>query len=1558
MADLSNLSDDELFAIAGIDQGPSSDQNSWFEDFQRGLPIAAEALRSGLARMPSATARGAAGLTEAAGNLLPDWMGAERMRDRGVGARMSADAWDANVRSQTDPQALAAADTVAGFAGMVPQLISGPVALPMLTNTAFGNTYADARERGRTPNESLLAGSVDAGLTAATMSMPLGILQGGRGPLAKTLGSGSAMSLMTMPMVAQQAIKDRLTTQQPIDSASYLDRVNPFSDAGQSEYLGNFATGALLPLIPQFHGVSAPKPQIETPAPVSEPNPINHLESGIKPDPKAVQMGIDNARRFTAAKEATQKRADDTRAFMEARAARTKEVKAERFDPIQQVAENKPSTNSILEIGSGKSLEVAKRNSLVVRPDLMQFRQGTDKKTGVSESNKIEGKEWDPIKGGVITVWEPTPETAKKLDIEPGKLVVVNGHHRVEYGDRVNNDTYAIHRLKEADGISYEDARILGAELNIVDNKGDFRDKLVFFKGLTEKYGKEIAQQRAKDLGIKDRIAPNVAFNGSDYLLDSARNGKISEQQAGTIVVYAKGSEKAQAAGVEAAKENPDISTKELAAKTSSVAAEDLFFGGDQADMFAQDPPELKAYLRQRRADYIKEQLTAADETVSHLARAVKDYEGAKRQLKDPGEISDLIDRYGQAKATQEEWHNWTDHRDIRDVIQQREVQWRKDYAQNPKLTPDQPQQEMFADPTKTGEEGALKIGQISGDIYDRIKGTFENVGLASRNEVQKLPESERFVGGRMDVQLLPRSMVSTFRKVFTSPRVWAQKFPELESIYRIGQDRLKLEAQEAFKMNDILQPYWKLSKQERAPLDEFMAKDREATAKAIKAGEKPPPLTTQDLQKQGFSDSQIEAYKAVRKSMNHALNRLQFIFEHKGRAITDAKAKTEYMKNVQTFINLMRRQRYVPFSRYGEGFEVASTFSNGDTAYREFFDTRAEAIAAKKRLESESGNLVVARERPRMDPEAWDDLPFNMLGIKKHFDMAKWTKISDTGVPMLSFTKHLIEASLVPGYEKNLARSIADYSLGLSRYVAREFYAPEMQRELEGINPETTPEARVLVKKYIKDLDKSSPIVSRVMNVSNFMNLAASPVSAAVNATQSFTTTYPELLRHANPKVAAEILGSSFLDAGNYLFKGGKGLSPELVGGLKLALEQGNLESQALNELRRVRQDSQLSGKFEKLNETLLTPFTAVEKMNRVVAFISGFKVATQQGIGGIERIKFAEDFVDTTQFVTNRGNLPEIARNPVGRVLLQYKTSYLGNYLRFLRNNLNKEGAKTFATSVGVASMLAGYGAIPFMKELVKVAESFGFDVTGSLRELLGKNFSDVVVSGLPAKLAGIDLSASTGIEILPEFDMSKTSSLVRAFGGPTVDYAVTRPMKALEILRGAPTWDSPQTTMALEQVLPRFLRNPLMAARTAASGKLMDSQGNQLLPNPDIPGDKPPTSYEIFAMAIGANPTRKATATREKRRIMQLEDRGANAGKYLKDRLANAVRNKNPQQIRAVLNEIAQALGEAKKPSERFDMRAQDLKKRINPSPYKNVPKRLLPEAAQIIRQERGL
>ncbi len=89
--------------------------------------------------------------------------------------------------------------------------------------------------------------------------------------------------------------------------------------------------------------------------------------------------------------------------------------------------------------------------------DRFQFRAHPDD-AGVRPEDRIEG-EFDPLlHGGTLLIYEQ----------KDGKLFVVDGHHRLELAHRSCTDViFSARVLRERDGVSAEDAKILGAYLNL-----------------------------------------------------------------------------------------------------------------------------------------------------------------------------------------------------------------------------------------------------------------------------------------------------------------------------------------------------------------------------------------------------------------------------------------------------------------------------------------------------------------------------------------------------------------------------------------------------------------------------------------------------------------------------------------------------------------------------------------------------------------------------------------------------------------------------------------------------------------------------------------------------------------------------------------------------------------------------------------------------------------------------------------------------------------------------------------------------------------------------------
>lgn len=139
----------------------------------------------------------------------------------------------------------------------------------------------------------------------------------------------------------------------------------------------------------------------------------------------------------------------------------------------------------------GRVLPTARFNArdIGVDAELMQFKSGGEE-FGVTE--RLQGVvEWDPMAAGMVTVWEG-------LD---GKVLVADGHQRLGLAKRImaSNPGMEIELpafvLREADGITARDARVLTALKNIGEGTGTARDAAKVLRDAGPEYEALIAKR-------------------------------------------------------------------------------------------------------------------------------------------------------------------------------------------------------------------------------------------------------------------------------------------------------------------------------------------------------------------------------------------------------------------------------------------------------------------------------------------------------------------------------------------------------------------------------------------------------------------------------------------------------------------------------------------------------------------------------------------------------------------------------------------------------------------------------------------------------------------------------------------------------------------------------------------------------------------------------------------------------------------------------------------------------------------------------------------------------
>lgn len=202
--------------------------------------------------------------------------------------------------------------------------------------------------------------------------------------------------------------------------------------------------------------------------------------------------------------------------------------------PVPAAAVVKDSFTTDLAAGDVRRVPA---EAIATRPDLMQFKRMDETATGINAEDKLGGK-WDDLKAGNLLLWEPADPAAHGLE-DGEKYIVANGHHRFEFGERQDVPAYNAQVVREADGISAQDARSLAAEINIADGKGTIYDQVKFLRNESATHGADEAVARAGRTGIKGRQAAAIAFQAGPDLYDSFVNERVKPDQAEAIAAAA-----------------------------------------------------------------------------------------------------------------------------------------------------------------------------------------------------------------------------------------------------------------------------------------------------------------------------------------------------------------------------------------------------------------------------------------------------------------------------------------------------------------------------------------------------------------------------------------------------------------------------------------------------------------------------------------------------------------------------------------------------------------------------------------------------------------------------------------------------------------------------------------------------------------------------------------------------------------------------------------------------------------------------------------------------------
>ena len=1075
-------------------------------------------------------------------------------------------------------------------------------------------------------------------------------------------------------------------------------------------------------------------------------------------------------------------------------------------------------------------IRYVKAKEIAVRPKVMQWRTDIEDPTsGTRKENAIAGP-WDEGKAGILILWEPRDKAKYGLSGDE-KYVLADGHHRLKGGLDRGVEDYAVKIIREADGYTDRLARAYAAEVNIAQGRGNVNDTATWFREIAKEYGRDEAINRAKNLGTEiSRNGKTIGLDAENDVYLAFKQTKIDADQALLIAKVGAG--------------NPDVQREGLRAALKGKRGDDL-----KAEMLAsQGETETDPARRKAKVEAIKiltKDLKTEKDVLS--SAKVKDLENVTSLVK----VTDreaALQRADKIKGELKDWANWSKFADLRKLVSQKTDEI---YSAMPAAEKaGDAQTDLFAATPKkesrwNKERGAVVFPfgpkrSLKEAVNDYLTPEGVTVLDQDMDRINQTSIQNRYFRGRLksgqDLGILS-DVLATYRKAAVFPKTVAEKFPEFRPVFETALDTEKFRNKISSSLVDVAKPYFQLEDKTRV---------NKALIAARKSGA---PVDDAVLKNNwGLSDPEIGAYKAVRNAMDASFEILKNTFIAKGH--TPEKA--------QAFVDALKTENYVPFSRFGNLF-VAGYDKNSNLVHFSLHENKAEYAATRERL-NKQGISTRAGEVLKPSSAAYEGVPVDLMGQISQLDPEAYQAMYDR-IPVEGFAKHMLKAKLTPGFDQNLERSIAEYITGLSNYAAHKQAEP-IFRELMGKIDVNNKELHEYASRYVDYVNTSTPEMQKLRQFYALYYLGGNVKSAAVNLTQSLTTTYPLLAKYVkNPAgtIAMSMRkGFAYMNNPEAFTK----TNPELSAVLNYALKEGVTSEQQYRDVSGLAKG--IDPKKGKLVDGLMFAFDKAEKYNRSVAMIAGWEAGKTQGLRGPELMKFAERFVEDTQFIYSKANRPEMARGKLAP-LFTFRL-FAGNWIRLLRNNPNMQ---TGGRMLGAMIALGGLSAIPLMKETEKALEAAGHDPKKSLREILGNgSVADTLIYGLPTNI-GLNVSGAIGFgELAPEIEQGIGPAAARLALGVAADIP-QRIGRAAHLLNDM---DSPQR--AAEAVLPESLRNIAVAGRAAMEG--FRTPKNE-------PLVEDPTVGELIGKALGFTPQRLAKAYEEQHTYDVQAARGSDSNNY---------------------------------------------------------------------------
>lgn len=592
--------------------------------------------------------------------------------------------------------------------------------------------------------------------------------------------------------------------------------------------------------------------------------------------------------------------------------------------------------------------------------------------------------------------------------------------------------------------------------------------------------------------------------------------------------------------------------------------------------------------------------------------------------------------------------------------------------------------------------------------------------------------------------------------------------------------------------------------------------------------------------------------------------------------AVSRLAEKTVYSTKVETSISDMAAIRKVKQAA-SRGDKAGANIENIPSVKAAIDQARTEWVKGDPKRRLIAQPVIDIQTDKRVDLADVD-----ALAQMAQLDNANWDDVRSklaTAMQARSFRKHFFNSDNVPGYSGDFERSMADYVIGMSGYLARRSYTKDWDQHIEAIKRK--PELRKYAERYRDYVNSPQEEFAALRQAGFGMYIAGVPATAFANLTQVPLLTVPVLSQVAPLPLVMKELARAYKDAFAMISRknGLDMFDPEKApadvrdivkngwaDGSFVPLESFDMMMTARQ--RNVGRRKLVKG-FNDAVKVAALFFSFAERLNRLVTFIAAARLAEKPAVRknaesrmsrnallkqtvfgekwGAE--SFAKWAVDETQYRMGKANRPEVSRG-VGAAIMQFKGFMLQTLETWHRMATlhGKQGKMAMAASLLALYAFSGIWGMPGADDLRKIVEQSykaitdkDLDLKTELRAFVARTSGSNVLAQAVTKGAsyplGVDLTRVGMGSIFPDNAMSAA--------GIPVDMVIGRPVRAFGKA------SSGDVAGAVGELSPNFIKNWAIAGGWAADG-VRDKSGQRILAPESL------AKSDIAMKALGFNPS----------------------------------------------------------------------------------------------------